>query len=254
MLTRKQHELLIYIDRHLRETGFSPSFEEMKLALHLRSKSGIHRLISALEERGFLRRRHHRARALEVTRMPEGGAAAAAALPASAAAVPATAATAAAATPARDASFSPNVIRGDFSNRLPGVRAAAEAGAVELPLYGRIAAGLPIEALRDNGTQIAVPMALIGSGEHYALEIAGDSMVEAGILDGDTAIIRRVETAENGQIVVALVDSNEVTLKRLRRRGASIALEPANPRHEIRIFPADRVRVQGRLVALLRRY
>jgi repressor LexA len=241
MLTRKQHELLIYIDRHLRETGFSPSFEEMKQALKLRSKSGIHRLISALEERGFLRRRHHRARALEVVRLPEDLAAR-------------QAEPAAAVAAAREASFAPNVIRGDFSARLPGVRAAAEAGAVELPLYGRIAAGQPIEALRDTSTQIEVPMALIGSGEHYALEVAGDSMVEAGILDGDTAIIRRVETAENGQIVVALIDGSEVTLKRLRRRGASIALEPANPHHEIRIFPADRVRVQGRLVALLRRY
>ncbi len=240
MLTRKQHELLIYIDRHLHETGFSPSFEEMKQALKLRSKSGIHRLISALEERGFLRRRHHRARALEVVRLPED--------------LATRQVEPAAPVAAREASFVPNVIRGDFSARLPGVRAAAEAGAVELPLYGRIAAGQPIEALRDTSTQIEVPMALIGGGEHYALEVAGDSMVDAGILDGDTAIIRRMETAENGQIVVALIDGSEVTLKRLRRRGASIALEPANPRHEIRIFPADRVRVQGRLVALLRRY
>ena len=241
MLIRKQHELLIYIDHHLRKTGFSPSFEEMKQALKLRSKSGIHRLISALEERGFLRRRHHRARALEVVRLPED-----LATRQIEPAVPA--------APAREASFAPNVIRGDFSARLPGVRAAAEAGAIELPLYGRIAAGQPIEALRDTSTQIEVPMALIGTGEHYALEVAGNSMIEAGILDGDTAIIRRVETAENGQIVVALIDGSEVTLKRLRRRGASIALEPANPRHEIRIFPADRVRVQGRMVALLRRY
>jgi repressor LexA len=150
--------------------------------------------------------------------------------------------------------FAPNVIRGDFTGRLPGVRSANEAGAVQLPLYGRIAAGLPIEALRDAGAQIEVPMALLGSGEHYALEVAGDSMIEAGILDGDTVVIRRGETADNGQIVVALVDDNEVTLKRLRRRGNSIALEPANARHETRIFPADAVKVQGRLVALLRRY
>jgi repressor LexA len=236
MLTRKQHELLTYIDRHLRETGFSPSFEEMKEALQLRSKSGIHRLISALEERGFLKRRHHRARALEVVRMPNE------------ALQPATRAVQAA--PA----FAPNVIRGDFSGRVAGVRAANEAAAVQLPLYGRIAAGLPIEALRDQGTQIEVPAALLGNGEHYALEVAGDSMVEAGILDGDTVVIRKGESAENGQIVVALVDEAEVTLKRLRRRGQSIALEPANPRHEIRIFPADRVKVQGWLVALLRRY
>ena len=243
MLTRKQHELLTYIDRHLKATGFSPSFEEMKEALQLRSKSGIHRLISALEERGFLRRRHHRARALEVMRLPNE---AVMARPAEAVA------------PARPeavaASFAPNVIRGDFGARLPGVRAANEAAAVQLPMYGRIAAGLPIEAMRDQGTQIEVPLALLGNGEHYALEVAGDSMVEAGIHDGDTVIIRKGEAAENGQIVVALVDEAEVTLKRLRRRGNSIALEPANQRYDVRIFPADRVKVQGRLVALLRRY
>lgn len=241
MLTRKQHELLTFIDRHLRATGFSPSFEEMKEALQLRSKSGIHRLISALEERGFLRRRHHRARALEVVRLPGDNATRAAEAAPSMAAVAA-------------ASFAPTVIRGDFTSRLPGVRAANEAAAVHLPLYGRIAAGLPIEALRDQGTQIEVPLALLGNGEHYALEVAGDSMIDAGVLDGDTVIIRKGEAAENGQIVVALVDDAEVTLKRLRRRGNSIALEPANQRHEIRIFPADRVKVQGRLVALLRRY
>ena len=254
MLTRKQYELLIFIDRHLRETGFSPSFEEMKEALQLKSKSGIHRLISALEERGFLRRRHHRARALEVVRLPED----LAKRPASPATQPDPAAPRAepsfSSPSLSPPGFSPNVIRGDFSGRLPGVRAAHEAGAVQLPLYGRIAAGLPIEALREQGQQIEVPLALLGGGEHYALEVAGDSMVEAGILDGDTVIIRRGETAENGQIVVALVDETEVTLKRLRRRANSIALEPANPRHESRIFPADRVKVQGKLVALLRRY
>jgi repressor LexA len=233
MLTRKQHELLIYVDNHLRTTGFSPSFEEMKEALSLRSKSGIHRLISALEERGFLRRHHHRARALEVLRLPEKSVE----------------------DMRMDApAFAPNVIRGDFTNRLSGVRAASDAAAVQLPLYGRIAAGQPIEALRDQGTMIEVPMAMLGSGEHYALEVAGDSMIEAGILDTDTVIIRKGESAENGQIVVAMVDETEVTLKRLRRRGNSIALEPANQRHEIRIFPADRVKVQGRLVGLLRRY
>ncbi|HUZ62686.1 MAG TPA: transcriptional repressor LexA [Acetobacteraceae bacterium] len=241
MLTRKQHELLKFIDAHLKSTGFSPSFEEMKEGLHLKSKSGIHRLISALEERGFLQRRHHRARALEVVRLPEHLATAEAGP-----LVPPL---------QREAgSFAPNVIRGDFTNRLSGVRAANEAGAVQLPLYGRIAAGLPIEALRDQGTQIEVPLALLGGGEHYALEVAGDSMIEAGILDGDTVIIRKGEAAENGQIVVALVDEAEVTLKRLRRRGQSIALEPANARHETRIFPAERVKVQGRLIALLRRY
>lgn len=235
MLTRKQHELLVFIDKHLKETGFSPSFEEMKAALNLRSKSGIHRLITALEERGFLQRRHHRARALDVIRMPG-------------------AAPGHASAETSNGGFSPQVIQGDFSPKLSGVRAANEAGAIQLPMYGRIAAGLPIEALRDNSSHIEVPVALLGNGEHYALEVAGDSMIEAGILDGDTVIIRKGETAENGQIVVALVDDNEVTLKRLRRRAASIALEPCNIRHETRIFPADRVKVQGRMVALLRRY
>lgn len=245
MLTRKQHELLSFIDRHLKDTGFSPSFDEMKAALGLRSKSGIHRLISALEERGFLQRRRHRARALEVLRLPEtlaaqAGAAAPKALPAPS-------------TPPQ-APFTPNVIQGDFTRPIAGVAAAHEAGAIELPLYGRIAAGLPIEAMRDTAQRIEVPVAMLGRGEHYALEVAGDSMIEAGILDGDTVIIRQDDHAENGQIIVALIDESEVTLKRLRRRGHSIALEPANPRHEIRIFPADRVRVQGRLVGLIRQY
>jgi len=234
MLTRKQHELLVYIDRHLKQTGCSPSFEEMKDALQLKSKSGIHRLISALEERGFIDRRHHRARALEVRRLPED--------------------MANRTTEGGGEHFSPTVIRGDFTARIPGVRTAKDAAAISLPLYGRIAAGLPIEALRDAGSQIEVPLAMLGNGEHYALEVAGDSMVEAGILDGDQVIIRKGDTAESGQIVVALVDDNEVTLKRLRRRGNSIALEPCNVRHETRIFPADRVKVQGRLVALMRRY
>jgi repressor LexA len=235
MLTPKQYELLTYIDRHLKQTGFSPSFEDMKDALQLKSKSGIHRLILALEERGFINRRPNRARAIEVLRVPGNTAE----HPSAGEIAP---------------SFSPTVIRGDFTQRIPGVRAANDAAAIQLPLYGRIAAGMPIEALRDVGSQIDVPMALLGNGEHYALEVAGDSMVEAGILDGDTVIIRKEETAENGQIVVALVDENEVTLKRLRRRANSIALEPCNVRHETRIFPADRVKVQGRLVALLRRY
>jgi repressor LexA len=233
MLTRKQHELLTFIDRSLKETGVSPSFEEMKEALQLRSKSGIHRLISALEERGFLRRHHHRARALEVMRLPENA-------PKSASKT--------------DAGFTPNVIRGDFSRNVPGVRAANDAAAVQLPLYGRIAAGLPIEALRHDYAQIEVPVAMLGTGEHFALEVAGDSMLDAGILDGDTVIIRKSETAESGQIIVALVDEGEVTLKRLRRRGNSVALEPANPRYETKLYPSDRVKVQGRLVALLRRY
>lgn len=242
MLTRKQHELLIFIDRHLRTTGFSPSFEEMKEALKLRSKSGIHRLITALEERGFIARRAHRARALEVLRLPDS--------------YGQRAATPAAPPPpkAPDPAFSPNVIRGNFAANLAGAKTANDAAAVQLPLYGRIAAGLPIEALRDNGASIEVPLAMLGNGEHYALEVAGDSMVEAGILDGDTVLIRRSDTAENGSIVVALVDDSEVTLKRLRRRGNSIALEAANPRYETRIFGPDRVKVQGRLIGLLRKY
>jgi repressor LexA len=241
MLTRKQYELLVYIDRHLKQTGFSPSFEEMKDALHLKSKSGIHRLISALEERGYLARRHHRARALDVLRLPDNM------LQREATGT---------STPDHEVSqgFSPNVIRGDFTQRLAGVRSASNAGAIQLPMYGRIAAGLPIEALRDTTSHIEVPMALLGAGEHYGLQVAGDSMIEAGILEDDTVIILKGDTAENGQIVVALVDDTEVTLKRLRRRGNSIALEPCNVRHETRIFPADRVKVQGRIVALMRRY
>jgi repressor LexA len=232
VLTTKQHELLVFIDQHLRKTGCSPSFEEMKEALDLRSKSGIHRLITALEERGFLRRHKHRARALEVVRLSDD-----------------------LAPPVREiAKFSPNVIRGDFTGKMPGVKAARETGAVSLPLYGKIAAGLPIEAMNENEDEIEVPVALIGSGEHFALEVEGDSMIEAGIFSGDTVIIRKGETAETGQIVVALVDGAEVTLKRLRRRGNSVALEPANKLFETKIFPADRVKVQGRLVALLRRY
>ncbi len=239
MLTRKQYELLMYVDRHLKQTGFSPSFEEMKDALNLKSKSGIHRLISALEERGFLGRRRHRARALEVLRLPEN----ASGRPGSEAVAEEAAQT-----------FSPTVIRGDFTPKIAGVRAANDAEAIQLPLYGRIAAGLPIEALQDPSSYVGMPVQMLGSGEHYALEVAGDSMVEAGILDGDTVIIRKSDVADTGQIVVALVDDSEVTLKRLRRRGNSIALEPCNVRHETRIFPADRVKVQGRLVALLRRY
>jgi repressor LexA len=261
MLTRKQHELLIFIDRHLRTSGYSPSFDEMKEALNLRSKSGIHRLISALEERGFLSRRHHQARALEVLRLPGDGGPTMAVVGGQSAVSrdlsergPVGMARDLPKRPEGASGFAPTVIQGDFSSRLAGVRAAPEVGAVQLPLYGRIAAGLPIEAMRDTTSYFEVPVALLGPGEHYALEVAGDSMIDAGIQDGDTVIIRRAETAENGQIVVALVDEEEVTLKRLRRRGNSVALEPANQRHESRIFPAERVRVQGRLVALMRRY
>ncbi len=233
MLTRKQHELLMFINQRLAATGVAPSFDEMKDALNLRSKSGIHRLITGLEERGFIRRLPHRARALEVIKLPTDSAA-----------------------PATERSrFSPTVIRGDFAAALPGAPVAPDAAAADLPLYGRIAAGTPIEALRDQSTTVAVPGSLLGRGsEHYALEVAGDSMVDAGIFDGDTIIIQRCDTADNGAIVVALVDNEEVTLKRLRRRGASIALEPANQTYETRIFGPDRVKVQGRLVGLLRRY
>jgi repressor LexA len=234
MLTVKQRELLLFINQRLMATGVSPSFDEMKDALNLKSKSGIHRLVSGLEERGFIRRLPHRARALEVTKLPEESAAG----------------------PSADRSrFSPTVIRGDFKASLPGAPVAPDVEAVDLPLYGRIAAGTPIEALRDQSATVGVPGSLLGhGGEHYALEVAGDSMIEAGILDGDTVIIERGDTAENGAVVVALVDNEEVTLKRLRRRGASIALEPANKSYETRIFGPDRVKVQGRLVGLLRRY
>ncbi len=233
MLTRKQNELLLYINRHLTEKGVSPSFDEMKEALGLKSKSGIHRLITGLEERGFIKRLAHKARALEVIRLPEdlgiGG------------------------RKGEGGRFSPNVIQGNFGGAITGAAVATEVAAVQLPLYGRIAAGTPIEALRDHTATIDVPGSLLGRGEHYALEVEGDSMVNAGILNGDTAIVERCDTAETGSIVVALVDNTEVTLKRLRRKGDSIALEPANPAFETRIFGPDRVQIQGRMVGLLRR-
>ncbi len=229
MLTRKQHELLLYINRRLQSDGVSPSFEEMKDALRLRSKSGIHRLITALEERGFLRRLAHRARALEVVKLPPANAA-----------------------PANG--FTPSVIKGSKPETLAGRRTEAESGSVALPLYGKIAAGSPIEALRDPSETFDVPASLVGRDEHYALRVEGDSMIDVGILDGDIAIVRRGDTADTGDIVVALIDDGEATLKRLRRKGASIALEPANSRHETRIFGPDRVKVQGRLVALFRRF
>ena len=233
-MTKKQRELLLFINQRLTATGISPSFDEMKDALSLRSKSGIHRLVSGLEERGFIRRLPHRARALEVVKLPEESAAGVA---------------------GERSRFSPTVIRGDFTGSLPGAPVAPDVAAAELPLYGRIAAGTPIEALRDQTTTVGVPASMLGRGsEHYALEVAGDSMIDAGILDGDTVIIQRSETAENGAVVVALVDNEEVTLKRLRRRGASIALEPANKAYETRIFGPDRVKIQGRLVALMRRF
>lgn len=235
MLTRKQYELLMFIDESLKNNGVSPSFDEMKAALGLKSKSGIHRLITGLEERGFIRRLAHRARALEVLKLPEN-------------AMPAKPATHDRVT----TSFKPKVIEGEFS--MVGAHMAEAAESVQLPLYGRIAAGTPIEALRDPDNFIDVPAGLLSSGDHYALEVDGDSMIEAGILDGDTVIIRQADTAENGAIVVAVVDDGEVTLKRLRRKGASIALEPANAAYETRIFGPDQVKVQGVLKALYRPY
>ena len=227
MLTQKQYLLLMFIVRRLKNRGISPSFEEMKDALNLKSKSGIHRLITGLEERGFIRRLPHRARALEVLKLPEN-------------------------------------TRNSFDNSLTQVgsvseltnekKQAAANGMLELPFYGRIAAGTPVEALRDPSQSIVVPGSMLGRGEHYSLEIEGDSMIEAGIHDGDTVIIERCDVAESGTIVVALLDQSEVTLKRLRKKGASIALEPANKNYETRIFGPDRVNVQGRLVGLLRHY
>ena len=236
MLTKKQFELLTFINRRLSESGVSPSFEEMKEALGLKSKSGIHRLITGLEERGFIKRLAHRARALEVTRLPER-----ASLPDQRPSAP-------------QRGFAPNVIPGNFGAALSGTESKPEVANVSLPLYGKIAAGTAIEALRDSSSFVDVPASLLGNGEHYALTVAGDSMVDAGIQDGDTVVIHRSEAAENGSIVVALVDDNEGTLKRLRRKGASIALEPANKAYETRIFGPDRVKVQGKLIALMRRY
>ena len=232
MLTKKQHELLLYINSHLSTQGVSPSFDEMKDALNLKSKSGIHRLITGLVERGFIRRLPHRARALEVLRLPEGMAQGGTA----------------------GGSFAPKVIEVDFKGHLSGSAVAEVSDAVQLPLYGKIAAGTPIEALRDYSNFVDVPSCMLRRGEHYALEVEGDSMIEAGILEGDTVVIQRGEVADNGSIVVALVDNEEATLKRFRKHGNSIALEPANTKYETRIFPADRVSIQGCLVGLIRSY
>jgi repressor LexA len=234
VLTRKQYELLMFIHERLKETGVPPSFEEMKEALDLRSKSGIHRLITALEERGFIRRLAHRARALEVVKLPESVAPGLAA-------------------PRR--AFSPNVIEGSLGKVRPlATRGDGMPQGVAVPVMGRIAAGVPISAIEDHTHNINVPPDLLGTGDHFALEVKGDSMIEAGILDGDTVLIRRTETARNGDIVVALVDDEEATLKRMRRKGDSVALEAANPSYETRIFGPDRVRVQGTLVGLIRKY
>jgi len=247
VLTRKQYELLMFINKRLNESGVSPSFDEMKEALDLKSKSGIHRLITSLEERGFLKRLAHKARALQVLKLPE----AVAIYPQQPVSLESRRA---GLREVEGNGFTPQVINGGFRSSLTGATTAQEASAITLPLYGRIAAGTPIEALRDNSTTIDVPFSLLGKGTHYALEVAGDSMIEAGIMDGDVALIRNSEVAETGDIVVALVDEQEATLKRLRKKGASIALEPANPAYETRIFGPDRVKIQGKLVGLFRRY
>ncbi len=235
MLTRKQYELLMFVDERVKETGVPPSFDEMKDALDLRSKSGIHRLIKALEERGFIRRLPNRARAIEVLRLPE----------AVQRSVPA----------ARTrGGFSPSVIEGNLGKARMPAEGANNNEPVLVPVMGRIAAGTPIEAIQNQSHTIGVPPDMLGTGEHYALEVRGDSMIEAGIFDGDTVLVRKTDTADTGDIVVALVDREEATLKRLRRKGASIALEAANPSYETRIFGPDRVDIQGRLIGLIRRY
>lgn len=239
MLTRKQYELLLFIHNRLKETGIPPSYDEMKEALDLASKSGIHRLITALEERGFIRRLPNRARALEVIKLPE--------------------------TMLQSLNsprkFLPNVIEGTKNKPLKNISqkevASGESGQaanVNVPVMGRIAAGVPISAIQNQTNMLSLPPDMVGSGEHYALEVRGDSMINAGIFDGDTVIIKRGDTANPGEIIVALVDDEEATLKRYRRRGASIALEAANPAYETRIFGPNRIKIQGKLVGLIRRY
>jgi repressor LexA len=228
MLTRKQLELLDFIKNRMDRDGVPPSFDEMKDALDLRSKSGIHRLITALEERGFIRRLAHRARALEIIKLPEA---------------------------MEKPGFSPRVIAGDRVDPPRGSIPVSTVHAMELPVMGRIAAGVPIEAISEVSHHVAVPGSMIsGSGQHYALEVKGDSMIEAGINDGDIVVIRSQSNADNGDIVVALVEDHEATLKRFRRRGNMIALEAANPAYETRVFPDHLVKVQGRLVGLIRSY
>ena len=234
MLTEKQKELLVFINARLQETGVPPSFDEMKDALALQSKSGVHRLIIALEERGFIRRLPHRARAIEIIKLPE-----------------------AMTDPGpQRRGFSPSVIEGS-GRRQPQLSAPppayAQSGAT-VPLMGRIAAGVPISAIQDHTQDIGVPPDLVAGGEHFALEVKGDSMIDAGINEGDIIIVKRCDTADNGDIVVALVEKEEATLKRLRKKGASIALEAANPNYETRIFGPDQVDIQGRLVGLIRRF
>lgn len=229
MLTRKQHELICFISDRLTETGVSPSFEEMKDALDLKSKSGVHRLISALEERGFIRRLPNRARALEVIKMPER------------------------ADAAPSAPVAPQIPAANPATELSRPLPPAANDVLEIPLHGRIAAGLPIEAIESHN-MLSVPAALLGTGEHYALEVSGDSMVEAGILDGDYALIRRTDVARDGEIVVALIEDHEATLKYFRREGAMVRLDPANRAYDPQRYSPDQIRIQGRLAGLLRRY
>ncbi len=227
MLTKRQYQLLILIEDHLKKNGVPPSFEEMKQELGLKSKSGIHRLISGLEERGFIRRLPNKARALEVLRLPD------------------------------NQNIVPLSVKGLMKNKttycFSSLSENLVANSVELPRYGKIAAGTPIEALRNNDT-IAVPANMIGNGAHYALTVAGDSMIEAGILDGDTVIIQRTDSVENGEIAVALVDGCEVTLKKVRRKGNAILLEPCNKNYETRIYSPERITIQGKLIGLMRNY
>jgi repressor LexA len=235
MLTSKQKELLIFFNGRVKETGVPPSFDEMKAALDLRSKSGIHRLITALEERGFIRRLPHRARALEIIKLPD----------------------ALSEDAARKNRFNPSVIEGGAPVRTPTPvvpPSYMHDNSVSVPMMGRIAAGVPISAIQNHTQDISCPPDLLGKGEHFALEVKGDSMIDAGIQEGDIVIIQRTSTAENGDIIVALVEQEEATLKRLRKKGASVALEAANPKYETRIFGPDQVDIQGRLVALMRRY
>ncbi|WP_322889236.1 MULTISPECIES: transcriptional repressor LexA [unclassified Yoonia] len=227
MLTKKQLDLLAFIHTRVQRDGVPPSFDEMKEALDLRSKSGIHRLITALEERGFIRRLAHRARALEIVKLPDS---------------------------MLGSGFQPRVIEGDKPARIPPAAMMVEGGSMSLPVMGRIAAGVPIEAISEVSHHVHVPQSMLGKGEHYALEVKGDSMIEAGINDGDVVVIRETSVANNGDIVVALVEGQEATLKRFRRTGSAIALEAANPAYETRVFRDDQVKVQGRLVGLIRTY
>ena len=241
MLTKKQYDLLLFIHKRVQQDGVSPSFDEMKAALDLRSKSGIHRLITALEERGFIRRLAHRARAIEILRLPDN-----------------------VADSAPRGGFRPSVIEGDLARQetaenaiasLGGTKVSEDVDARSVPLIGRIAAGIPIEALQQGPTHIGVPsMMMSSSGEHYALEVKGDSMIDAGIHEGDVVVIKRQNTANNGDIVVALIEDNEATLKRLRRKGGAIALEAANPAYGTRLYRSDQVKIQGLMVGLIRTY